>query len=145
MYCFSSPSLFGEIFFLSYFWFLKKHIIRISMTLGHKDVWGSKCILLMLSFKSYNNFLLSWWEFFFGWWCQVGELKGTIMFQHDLFINDVLYVEVSFNLAHQKVHIFPSSLSSNISSHFMALLYVHVLIFLTSCVLLNLRGLCLGP
>jgi hypothetical protein len=68
------------------------------------------------------------------------------MFRHDLFINDVLYVEVSFNLAEQKVNIFLSSLSSNISPHFMVFLYVHVLIFLTSCVLLTLKGLCLkGP
>ncbi len=67
------------------------------------------------------------------------------MFQHDLFINDVLYVEVSFNLAQQKVNIFPSSLSYNISPHSRAILYVHVFIFLSSCVLLTLRGLCLGP
>jgi hypothetical protein len=48
-------------------------------------------------------------------------------------------------LGDQQVNVFPSSLSSNISPHFMALLYVHVFIFLTSCVLMTLRGLCLGP
>jgi hypothetical protein len=65
------------------------------------------------------------------------------MFRHGLFINDVLCVEVSFNLAQQKVNIFPSSLSSNISLHFMVLLYVHVLIFLNLCAF-DLEGFMLG-
>jgi hypothetical protein len=66
------------------------------------------------------------------------------MFQHDLFINDVLYVEVSFNLAQQKVNIFPSSLSSNISPHFMVLLYVHVVIFFNFLCAFDLEGFMLG-
>jgi hypothetical protein len=47
-------------------------------------------------------------------------------------------------LGDQQVNIFPSSLSSNISPHFMALLYVHVLIFLNFLCAFDLEGFMLG-